>query len=61
MRTLLKSPTNLETLLDKLAIGYRAGMKAQPFLAQNWEDGWEKLLNEWRSQLNIEPATIDVP
>jgi len=61
MRTLLKSLTNLETLLDKLAIGYRAGMKTQPFLAQNWEDGWEKLLNEWRSQLNIEPATIYVP
>lgn len=61
LRTLLKSPMELEPLLDKLAIGYRAGMKAQPFLAQKWEDGWAKPLAEWRSQLNIEPVTVYVP
>lgn len=61
LRTLLKTPEMLDGLLEQIAIGYRMGAKAKPFLAQKWEEHWEKPLDEWRRDLNIETVTEYVP
>jgi ubiquinone biosynthesis protein COQ4 len=61
LRTLFKTPDQLDRLLDQIAIGYRTGAKAKPFLAQKWEDDWEKPLAEWRQELNVEPMSVYVP
>jgi ubiquinone biosynthesis protein COQ4 len=61
LRTVFKVPENLDGLLEQIAIGYRMGAKAKPFLAQKWEEHWEKPLAEWRSELNVEPMTQYVP
>lgn len=53
IRTLFKSPERLDYLLDRIAVGYRIGAKAHPFLAQKWELGWSKPLAEWRQDLNV--------
>lgn len=61
MKSLLNSPENLNILLDRLAVGYRMGAKAKPFLAQKWEEHWEKPLSEWRTELGVEPTPVYVP
>jgi len=61
LRTLLKTPEMLDGLLEQIAIGYRMGAKAKPFLAQKWEENWDKPLDEWRRELNIEMVTEYVP
>jgi ubiquinone biosynthesis protein COQ4 len=53
----LKTPNELDRLLDRIAVGYRIGVKAKPFLAQKWEEGWEKPLATWRSELGVEEMT----
>lgn len=50
----LQTPSQLDRLLDRIAVGYRIGSQAKPFLAQKWEEGWEKPLAVWRSQLGVE-------
>lgn len=61
IRCLLQTPELLNQLLDRVAVGYRLGAKAKPFLAQKWEDHWEKSLVQWRSELNIEPMPAYIP
>ena len=61
LRTLFKTPETLDGLLEQIAIGYRMGARAKPFLAQKWEEHWEKPLSEWRQELNVEPATVYIP
>lgn len=61
LRTLFRSPEHLDGLLDQIAIGYRMGSKAKPFLAQKWEDHWEKPLTEWRSELDVHPMKTYAP
>lgn len=61
LRTLLKTPELLDGLLEQIAIGYRMGARAKPFMAQKWEEHWEKPLAEWRRELNIETTTVYVP
>jgi ubiquinone biosynthesis protein Coq4 len=61
VRTLFESPEDLGYLLDRLAVGYRMGAKAQPFLAQKWEEHWEKSVEQWRSELNVEVPPNYVP
>lgn len=58
---LLKTPEQLDQLLDRIAVGYRMGSKAKPFLAQKWEEHWDKPLSEWRSDLGVEPMPVYVP
>ncbi len=36
--------------------GWGMGENAHPFLAQKWEEGWEKPLSEWRADLKVEPV-----
>lgn len=61
LKTLMQSPQDLDKLLDRIAVGYRMGSKAQPFLAQKWEENWEKPLAEWRTELGVEPMPVYVP
>ncbi|BAY17592.1 hypothetical protein NIES21_34320 [Anabaenopsis circularis NIES-21] len=53
LRTLFTAPDELGNLLENIAIGYRMGAKAKPFLAQKWEDDWDKPLSLWRKELDI--------
>lgn len=57
LSTLLKSPDHLTDIMNILGRGYSMGVKAKPFLAQKWEEHWEKSLSEWRAELNVEPIT----
>ncbi|MFB2879070.1 Coq4 family protein [Floridanema aerugineum] len=61
LRTLLSSPEDLDLLLDRIAVGYRMGAKAKPFLAQKWEENWEKPVSEWRAELGVELAPVYIP
>jgi ubiquinone biosynthesis protein COQ4 len=51
---LLKMSGPLNAVVDKMQRGWNIGVNAQPFLAQKWEDQWEKPLTQWRSELNVE-------
>ncbi|MGD1943218.1 MAG: Coq4 family protein [Leptolyngbyaceae cyanobacterium] len=57
LSAVFKSPATLGPLLEQIAIGYRLGSTAQPLLAQRWEDHWERSLEDWRSQLNLQPVS----
>jgi ubiquinone biosynthesis protein COQ4 len=57
LRTLLIAPEELGDALEQIAIGYRMGAKAKPFLAQKWEAGWDKPLSQWRAELDV--AIVD--
>lgn len=61
LKTLFNQPENLERLLDRIAVGYRMGAKAKPFLAQKWEEHWDKSLAEWRDELGVQPTPVYVP
>jgi ubiquinone biosynthesis protein Coq4 len=61
IRTLLKEPESLPYLLDRIAIGYRMGMQARPFMAQKWEEGWDKSLADWREELNVTVPDAYIP
>lgn len=61
VRTLFETPEDLGYLLDRLAVGYRMGAKAQPFLAQKWEENWEKSVEQWRCELNVEVPPVYLP
>jgi ubiquinone biosynthesis protein COQ4 len=54
LSTLSKSPADLDNVLECIALGYRSGTKAQPLLAQKWEEQWSKPLSNWREELGIE-------
>ena len=49
LRYMLKDPELLEPMLGYVAYGYNLGAQAEPFLAQRWEDHWERPLDEWRA------------
>jgi ubiquinone biosynthesis protein COQ4 len=57
LSTLLKAPEQLDVLLENIAMGYRLGAQAKPFLAQKWEQNWEKPLAQWRTELGIPIAS----
>ena len=56
IRFLMKDPEHLTNVLAGISIGYRLGNTAKPFLAQKWEEGWERPLEDWRRELNVDPA-----
>jgi ubiquinone biosynthesis protein COQ4 len=51
----IKLHYDLTPLVQVLQQGYHLGDRAKPFIAQKWEEAWEKPLAEWRSELNITP------
>jgi ubiquinone biosynthesis protein Coq4 len=48
-----KMNKDITPIVRLLQEGYDVGSQAKPFLAQKWEEAWEKPLAEWRSELNI--------
>ncbi|EAW34891.1 Coq4 family protein [Lyngbya sp. PCC 8106] len=61
VRTLFDSPEELGYLLDRIAVGYRMGSQAKPFLAQKWEQHWEKPIEQWREELNVQVPPAYTP
>ena len=49
----IKMNSDLNPLVRVLQQGYDLGYQAKPFLAQKWEEAWEKPLLDWRSKLNV--------
>ena len=43
----------LNAVVDRIQEGWKMGVKAKPFLAQKWEEQWEKPLTQLREELNI--------
>lgn len=50
----LKSSTPLSPLVERMQQGWQMGENADPFLAQKWEEHWEKPLAQWRADLKVE-------
>jgi ubiquinone biosynthesis protein Coq4 len=51
----LKEPELLPQLLAAIVQGFQMGQTAKLLFAQKWEEGWEKPLTQWQSELNIQP------
>lgn len=49
----IRASENLNGLMQVIDRGYRMGLQTKPFLAQKWEEAWEKPLTEWRVQLGV--------
>jgi ubiquinone biosynthesis protein Coq4 len=50
----LKEPEMLPKLLEAIVQGFQMGKTAKPLFAQKWEEGWEKPLAQWQTELNIQ-------
>jgi len=61
LQMLLKKPEQLDRLLEMIAGGYRLGRRAKPLVAQRWEDGWDKPLDQWREELDVVPFVNNEP
>jgi ubiquinone biosynthesis protein COQ4 len=51
----LDHPAGLSTMMEAIYSGWKMGEQAKPFMAQKWEDAWEKPVSEWRIALNVTP------
>jgi len=49
-------PQELETISGAIAHGNRIGLEAAPLVAQKWEEGWDRPLSQWRSDLGLRIA-----
>jgi ubiquinone biosynthesis protein Coq4 len=49
----LQTPAQVNQMLAAIVRGYSLGLTAKPFLAQKWENHWDKPLVEWRAELGI--------
>jgi len=38
-----------------IARGWQMGKTARPLIAQKWETAWDKPLDQWRAELNLQP------
>jgi ubiquinone biosynthesis protein COQ4 len=50
---LIKTSGPLNAVVEGMQKGWNMGIKAQPFLAQKWEQRWETPLTQWRLELNV--------
>jgi ubiquinone biosynthesis protein COQ4 len=53
----LADSQNLNAHLQRIFLGWEMGLKAKPFMAQKWEEHWEKPLVQWRKELGIPMTT----
>jgi ubiquinone biosynthesis protein COQ4 len=61
LRTLLTVPEEVGDTLEQIAIGYRMGARAKPFLAQKWEARWDRPLAQWREEMGISIVDRYIP
>jgi ubiquinone biosynthesis protein Coq4 len=52
----LQNDEPLEPLLQALARGFEMGLRAKCVIAQRLEEGWDRPLQQWRSELNLSSA-----
>lgn len=52
------SPLTLPRLFDGIVTGYQMGKTTKPFLAQRWEDGWDKPLEVWRAEVGLRAGAV---
>jgi ubiquinone biosynthesis protein COQ4 len=52
----MPAPEDYGKALQRLQEGLEMGRNAKQLLAQKWELGWERPLNEWQEELDIIPA-----
>jgi hypothetical protein len=52
LKVLVKSADNLDLLLDEIVTGYRKGANSKAFLAQKWEEHWERSVSDWRKEVD---------
>ncbi|WP_338431641.1 Coq4 family protein [Synechococcus elongatus] len=55
MSMTLREPAQLPQLIEAIAQGLQMGKTAKSLFAQKWEEGWEKPLTRWQTELNIQP------
>ena len=58
LNTVFMAPTTLRPRMDALVAGYRAGRRAEPLFAVDWEELWETPLAAVRRRLGLEEADI---
>jgi ubiquinone biosynthesis protein COQ4 len=51
----LSQTNELTARMHQITLGWQMGLVAKPFIAQKWEEHWEKPLVQWRSELGIVP------
>ncbi|MEH1970630.1 Coq4 family protein [Nostoc sp.] len=52
---MIKMNSDLNPLVRVIQQSYDLGSQAKPFLAQKWEEAWEKPLADWQEELNVTP------
>jgi ubiquinone biosynthesis protein COQ4 len=50
----LENPEQFSGMLQAIAQGWKMGKQAKSFLAQKWEEAWEKPVWQWRHELNVQ-------
>jgi ubiquinone biosynthesis protein COQ4 len=55
MSSTLLDPEELPHLLEAIAQGWQMGKTARALFAQKWEEAWDKPLEQWQAELNIQP------
>jgi ubiquinone biosynthesis protein COQ4 len=55
MSSTLLYPEDLPQLLNAIAQGWQMGETAKALFAQKWEEAWDKPLDQWQAELNIQP------
>lgn len=58
---LKRQPEKLSYITQQAARGMAMALEMQPLIAQCWEDGWDKPMQQWRTELNITDPVIDEP
>ncbi|MEL6788028.1 MAG: Coq4 family protein, partial [Cyanobacteria bacterium J06607_15] len=56
-----RQPEMLSRVTDQTARGMAMGLEMKPVIAQRFEDGWDKPMQQWRKELNISNPVIDEP
>ncbi|MBM0745093.1 pyrroloquinoline quinone biosynthesis protein (plasmid) [Phormidium sp. CLA17] len=58
---LKRQPEKLSYVTQQAARGMGMALEIKPLIAQRWEEGWDKPLQQWREELNITDPVIDEP
>lgn len=54
----IREPGWLAPLVEALEHGHRIGRVAANLVAVKWEEGWDRPVEEWRRELNLQPAPL---
>jgi ubiquinone biosynthesis protein COQ4 len=52
-----KRPDLFDGVLKQFVMGLQMGWDSKLLLAQKWEEGWDKPLDQWRSELHLKAMT----